>query len=116
MSSNGNSNMISSNDCEIMVLGDCNVGKSSLVKAIINGFDLQNDSLDQPLLGLKHNFKRFKSVSGNDDFTLTAKLWDRLNEHYLCVKKEDFLNKHGVLLCFDLTSKRSFIAMQQYLK
>ena len=64
-------------ECEIMLLGDQNVGKTSLVDALT--YDKFLD-LNKPLIGLQNNVMSFFNASCNQNIRLKANFCDLIDK------------------------------------
>ena len=88
---------------KILTLGDTEVGKTSIIKRIIsNKFEDKIFST----VGIDYSCKTIKY----GDNYLKIFLWDTAGqEKYINIIKNYFNGANGVLLCFDITKRKSFL-------
>eukprot|EP00826_Nyctotherus_ovalis_P055091 TRINITY_DN7293_c0_g1_i6.p1 TRINITY_DN7293_c0_g1~~TRINITY_DN7293_c0_g1_i6.p1 ORF type:complete len:196 (+),score=39.84 TRINITY_DN7293_c0_g1_i6:107-694(+) len=94
---------------QIITLGDHTVGKSSILKRFNDGsFSLST----QTTIGLDFVFKDVKV--GNT--SVPTKLWDTAGQDRFHNITQSFYKKcHGVLLVFDVESRKSFVNVKKWL-
>ena len=88
---------------KILVIGDPNIGKTSLIRRYVsNEFLEENEST----IGLDFQSKKVQ-VTPNDKIIL--KIWDTAgSEKFNSIAQNYFTNSDGIILCFDNTNKTTF--------
>ena len=95
---------------KFILVGDCNVGKTSLIKR----YESENFSDNhEPTIGLAFT-KRNLKVNGED---IELQIWDTAGqEEYRALTKTYYRNSACVILVFDVTNKTSFENLDLWLK
>ena len=98
-------------DFKIILLGDCGVGKSSIVcRYIHNSFTCSN----KPTVAT--DFEQ-KYIEIDQDSVACLKIWDTMGEERFSVlTKNYYKDSHGVIIVFDLADKKSFEDIENILK
>ncbi|CAJ1431527.1 unnamed protein product [Effrenium voratum] len=96
-------------DIKLMTVGDAGVGKSALVRAFCEEANAQNEEAtvgaDFKVRMLKHAGKDFR-----------VNIWDSSGElRFLEVRNEFYREAQGVILVFDVTSRRSFQNLEKWM-
>ena len=121
-------NMFISAEFKIVLLGDFGCGKSSYfnslknTKTINNVHDINNVTNNN---NNNYNNKNKNLLSKNviekimlidECILLTLNIWDTNgDEKYNTITKQYLINTDGILLCFDITNKDSFLSIEKYI-
>jgi small GTP-binding protein len=94
---------------KILIVGEANVGKT----AIKLRFTEDQFILDyHATYGIDY---KIKSLSINNDQPVKLSIWDTAGqERYRAIAKSYLNNSHGILICFDITSRDSFFQIGEY--
>lgn len=95
---------------KITIIGNSNVGKSSIIKRIIyDQFDIESKST----IGIDFHSKIYKK----DDTILKVQFWDTAGqERYRSITSNFYRNAKGIIFTYDISDMSSFIAINQWLK
>ena len=90
---------------KILLLGDSNVGKSSLIFDILNYKNKESEIKTlENTLGVDFHFKELIV----DNREIKIQIWDTAGqERFRSITSSYYKNTHGILLVFDLTNKNS---------
>ena len=95
--------------CQILIIGDSSVGKTSIISRYTNG-TFKEEYL--ATVGLDYYSK--EEVINNK--TINIKLWDTAGqERYKSLTQNYFRNAEGVLLVFDVTNTNSFNNLKDWI-
>ena len=95
--------------CQILIIGDSSVGKTSIIRRYTNG-TFNEDYL--ATVGLDYYSK--EEMINNK--TIQIKLWDTAGEErYKSLTQNYFRNAEGVLLVFDVTNTESFNNLKEWI-
>lgn len=88
---------------KIIIIGDSNVGKTSIIKRLeTNKFD---DIPSDKLIGINWNIFYYTLMNWN----VKLLVWDLSGlENYTMIRKQFYKNIQVIIICFDLTSWESF--------
>lgn len=95
---------------KVIIVGDCSVGKSSLLLRFSDNTYLDDIEATCPI--------DFKLVTKelSDGNTIKLQIWDTGGqERFRTLTGSFFRGANGVLLCYDTTNKQSFINLRQWL-
>ena len=94
----------------IILLGDSAVGKTCIIKRFFrNEFDINS----MTTIGITEESKIIKI----NDITCTLKLWDTAGqERFKSLPKNLYRNADGILLVYDVTSRKSFENISKWIK
>lgn len=97
------SNVKSVLNYKIILLGDCGVGKTSILNRYINGtFSMSNQTT------IAEDYQE-KTIDLDMDSVAVLKIWDTVGEERFSVlTKTYYKDSHGVIIVFDLTDKDTF--------
>mgnify|MGYP006158316997 CR=1 FL=1 len=86
----------------IILLGNCNVGKTSYVRTFIEPFDYKY----RPTVGVEYGTA---TAIVNNDTHIKCQIWDTAgNEKFASIISCYYKNIAGVIIMFDITNKSSF--------
>ena len=95
---------------KILLLGDSNVGKSSLISRYVDG--LWSDVF-VPTIGVDFKIKTLEIGNKN----IKMQIWDTAGqERFRNIISSYFRGSHGILLIYDITNKNSFNNLQDWLE
>ena len=95
--------------CQLLILGDSSVGKTSLITRYTNG-TFKDEYL--ATVGLDYHSK----IEDIDNKTVQIKLWDTAGqERYKALTQNYFRNSEGVLLVYDVTNIESFDNLKEWI-
>ena len=95
---------------KILLLGDSNVGKSSLISRYVDG--LWSDVF-VPTIGVDFKVKTLEIGNKN----IKMQIWDTAGqERFRNIISSYFRGSHGILLIYDITNKNSFNNLQDWLE
>ena len=96
---------------KIILLGDCGVGKTSILRRYIhNSFTMSNNST------VATEFEE-KNIEVDQDSVACLKIWDTMGEErYSILVKNYYKDSHGVIIVFDLCNRSSFENIKNILK
>ena len=95
---------------KILIVGDSNVGKSSLILQYT-----ENNFLNEhgTTVCIEYKIKKFKYK----DFEVKLQIWDTAGqERYHSITNNFFHNADGILFVFDITSHESFLGAKKWIK
>ena len=95
--------------CQLLIIGDSSVGKTSLITRYANG-TFKEEYL--ATVGLDY----FTKVEEINNQTIQVKLWDTAGqERFKSLTQNYFRNAQGVLLTFDVTNTESFDNLKDWI-
>ena len=95
--------------CQILIIGDSSVGKTSLIARYTNG-TFKEEYL--ATVGLDY----YSKEEVIDNKTINIKLWDTAGqERYKSLTQSYFKNAEGVLLTYDVTNNESFDNLRDWI-
>ena len=91
--------------CQILLIGDSSVGKTSLIQRYVNGIFKDEKDVYLPTVGL--DFYTKHEIINN--MNVLVKLWDTAGqERFKSLTPNCFKNAEGVMLTYDITNTESF--------
>ena len=106
--------MVSSHKCNIIMIGDGAVGKTSLLNMYSEGVFNQSH---MATLGLDYIMKSFKTPDSTTDSAMQVKIWDTAGqERFRTLTLSFYKQAQGVILCFDVTNANSFKNVKMWLE
>lgn len=98
-------------DLKIILLGDVNVGKTSIIGRYINSSFEDNC---KPSVAAE---KRLKIINEDDNTSLRMNIWDTAGqEKFRAVTRQFYRDSHGAIIVFDLTKRNTFNGVQNWIK
>ena len=95
--------------CQILIIGDSSVGKTSLITRYING-----TFKEEYLATIGLDFYSKEEIIDNK--TINIKLWDTAGqERFKSLTQNYFKNAEGVLLTYDITNNESFENLKDWM-
>ena len=95
--------------CQMLIIGDCSVGKTSIITRYTNG------TFKEEYLGTV-GLDYYSKEEIIDNKTILIKLWDTAGEErYKSLTQNYFRNAEGVLLVFDVTNTDSFNNLKEWI-
>ena len=95
---------------KVLLLGDSSVGKTCFLKRYID-----NTFQDAYLSTIGFDFK-FKNVTLKDGKKVKIQLWDTAGqERFRTIAKSYYKGAHGIVLIYDVTSKRTYENIRKWL-
>ena len=96
--------------CQILVIGDSSVGKTSIISRYANGI-FKEEYL--ATVGLDY----YSKEEIFDNKTIQVKIWDTAGqERFQSLTQNYFRNAEGVLLAYDITNTESFDNLKNWIK
>lgn len=96
---------------KIILIGDCNVGKTTLVNRFM-GYEFE----DEYKCTISADFQ-VKILNIDPKVGAELTIWDTCgHEKYRSLTRQYFKDAHGVILVFDLCEKRSFSGLNSWIK
>ena len=101
------------NKCNIIMIGDGSVGKTSLLKMYNEGVFNQTH---MATLGLDYVSKNYTPPDSTTGATMQVKIWDTAGqERFRTLTLSFYKQAQGVILCFDVTNINSFKNVKSWL-
>ena len=95
--------------CQLLIIGNSNVGKTSIITRFTNGTFSQNYLAT---VGLD-NYTKIETI---DNKNVQIKLWDTAGqEKYKSLTKSFFRGAEGVILVYDITNLESFTDLKLWI-
>ena len=96
--------------CQLLIIGDSTVGKTSILSRFANGTFNSNYLAT---VGLD-NFTKDETI---DNKTVRIKIWDTAGqERYKALTKGFFRNAQGIMIVYDVTNAETFENLQIWIK
>ena len=91
--------------CQILLIGDSSVGKTSLIQRYVNGIFKDEKDVYLPTVGLDF-YTKYEIIN---NMNVLVRLWDTAGqERFKSLTPNYFKNAEGVILTYDLTKMESF--------
>ena len=108
--SNQNNNTLKDLKLKLLIIGDSNVGKTSM---LLNYTDNYFPESHLATIGVEYKFKEIKT----DKYNIALQIWDTAGqERFRSITKSFFRNTNGILFVYDITSRRSFQSVKDWIK
>jgi len=96
---------------KMIVLGDIAVGKTSVINRFIS-----NTFSDEHKTSISCEFQE-KKLDIDGETGANLQIWDTAGEErFMSVTKQYYIDSHGVMVIYDLTSKKTFEQMNKWIK
>ena len=91
--------------CQILLIGDSSVGKTSLIQRYVNGIFKDEKDVYLPTVGLDF-YTKYEIIN---NMNVLVNLWDTAGqERFKSLTPNYFKNAEGVILTYDITKTESF--------
>ena len=91
--------------CQILLIGDSSVGKTSLIQRYVNGIFKDERDVYLPTVGLDF-YTKYEIIN---NMNVEVRLWDTAGqERFKSLTPNYFKNAEGVIITYDITSSQSF--------
>ena len=91
--------------CQILLIGDSSVGKTSLIQRYVNGIFKDEKDVYLPTVGLDF-YTKYEIIN---NMNVEVRLWDTAGqERFKSLTPNYFKNAEGVILTYDITNMESF--------
>ena len=108
--SNQNNNTLKDLKLKLLIIGDSNVGKTSM---LLNYTDNYFPESHLATIGVEYKAKEIKT----DKYNIALQIWDTAGqERFRSITKSFFRNTNGILFVYDITSRRSFQSVKDWIK
>ena len=108
--SNQNNNTLKDLKLKLLIIGDSNVGKTSM---LLNYTDNYFPESHLATIGVEYKVKELKT----NKFNIALQIWDTAGqERFRSITKSFFRNTNGILFVYDITSRRSFQSVKDWIK
>ena len=95
---------------KILIIGDSNVGKTSM---LLNYTDNYFPESHLATIGVEYKVKKITTTKYN----ITLQIWDTAGqERFRSITKSFFRNTNGILFVYDITSRKSFQSVKDWIK
>lgn len=95
---------------KLLIVGDSNVGKTSL---LLNYTENNFPETHLATVGVEYKIKSFEK----DGFKIKLQIWDTAGEErYRAITKNFFHGSDGILFVFDITQRRTFEGIKEWIK
>ena len=106
--SNQNNNTLKDLKLKLLIIGDSNVGKTSM---LLNYTDNYFPESHLATIGVEYKVKEIKT----DKYNIALQIWDTAGqERFRSITKSFFRNTNGILFVYDITSRRSFQSVKDW--
>jgi len=108
--SSQNNNTLKDIKLKLLIIGDSNVGKTSM---LLNYTDNYFPESHLATMGVEYKVKELKT----NKFNIALQIWDTAGqERFRSITKSFFRNTNGILFVYDITSRRSFQSVKDWIK
>ena len=108
--SSQNNNTLKDIKLKLLIIGDSNVGKTSM---LLNYTDNYFPESHLATIGVEYKVKELKT----NKFNIALQIWDTAGqERFRSITKSFFRNTNGILFVYDITSRRSFQSVKDWIK
>ncbi len=106
--------MATEHKCNIIMIGDCDVGKTSILK-MYSGEVFSNSHMATS--GVDYIKKTFTPENSSTGSKMTVNIWDTAGqERFKTLSMSFYQRAHGVILCFDVANANSFKNLKCWLE
>jgi len=97
---------------KIIVIGESNIGKTSLTNYYIKRTPVDIIQNNSPTIGIEF----FSKIINIDNIPIKLHIWDTAGqEKFKSITKAYYREAIGALLCFSITNKHSFLSIPSYI-
>ena len=108
--SSQNNNTLKDIKLKLLIIGDSNVGKTSM---LLNYTDNYFPESHLATIGVEYKVKELKT----NKFNIALQIWDTAGqERFRSITKSFFRNTNGILFVYDITCRRSFQSVKDWIK
>ena len=95
---------------KLLIIGDSNVGKTSM---LLNYTDNYFPESHLATIGVEYKVKEIKT----DKYNIALQIWDTaVQERFRSITKSFFRNTNGILFVYDITNRKSFQSVKDWIK
>ena len=95
---------------KLLIIGDSNVGKTSM---LLNYTDNYFPESHLATIGVEYKVKELVT----EDYNITLQIWDTAGqERFRSITKRFFRNTNGIIFVYDITSRKSFHNVKDWIK
>ena len=107
---NNSNNNLPEIKLKLLIIGDSNVGKTSM---LLNYTDNYFPESHLATIGVEYKVKQIKI----NNYNITLQIWDTAGqERFRSITKSFFRNTNGILFVYDITSRKSFQSVKEWIK
>ena len=105
-----NNNNLPELKLKLLIIGDSNVGKTSM---LLNYTDNYFPESHLATIGVEYKVKELTTK----DYNITLQIWDTAGqERFRSITKSFFRNTNGIIFVYDVTSRKSFHSVKDWIK
>ena len=105
-----NNNNLPEIKLKLLIIGDSNVGKTSM---LLNYTDNYFPESHLATIGVEYKVKELTTK----DYNITLQIWDTAGqERFRSITKSFFRNTNGIIFVYDITSRKSFHNVKDWIK
>ena len=105
-----NNNNLPEIKLKLLIIGDSNVGKTSM---LLNYTDNYFPESHLATIGVEYKVKELTT----DDYNITLQIWDTAGqERFRSITKSFFRNTNGIIFVYDVTCRKSFHSVKDWIK
>ena len=105
-----NSNKLPEIKLKLLIIGDSNVGKTSM---LLNYTDHYFPESHLATIGVEYKVKELTT----DQYNISLQIWDTAGqERFRSITKSFFRNTNGIIFVYDITSRKSFQSVKDWIK
>ena len=107
---NNSNNNLPEIKLKLLIIGDSNVGKTSM---LLNYTDNYFPESHLATIGVEYKVKQITI----NNYNITLQIWDTAGqERFRSITKSFFRNTNGILFVYDITSRKSFQSVKEWIK
>ena len=108
--SNQNNTILKDIKLKLLIIGDSNVGKTSI---LLNYTDNYFPESHLATIGVEYKVKEIKT----NKYNIALQIWDTAGqERFRSITKSFFRNTNGILFVYDITNRKSFQSVKDWIK
>ena len=105
-----NNNNLPEIKLKLLIIGDSNVGKTSM---LLNYTDNYFPESHLATIGVEYKVKELTTK----DYNITLQIWDTAGQdRFRSITKSFFRNTNGIIFVYDVTSRKSFHSVKDWIK